>query len=870
MSKSKYQWLFGLFGILIIAVMLMSAVGPQTALARSADKTTTKDVGTARVAKNFGTSPKLSEIPAVTLNRKSPTGMTVDPANGPVLEARQNLQIPTNRLSKSAHFTPQQPPSFNPSPNSQIVPGDNVAMPSVDYGIEGLNQGANRTIFNYGVYPPDTNGVASRDYYIQTVNMTIGVWDLNKTNYFGTPGVLVYGPAPMSRLWSGTNSDCANADDGDPVVFWDDAAQRFVLTQFLISLNNYGGPYYECMAVSKTANPLDGFYLYQFETSATNMNDYPHFGVWSDGYYMSTNQFYLANSWAGQGVAVFERDKMLAGDPAARIIYIDTALQCLDGTQPECVLGGMLPTDVEGAMPAYGTPNYFMEFDDDAWGYSPDQLQIWQMSTDWAAGSATFTPVTNLPVNSFDSMVCFNYSRNCIPQKDTTVKLDAISDRLMYRLQYRQFSDHNSLVLNHTINATPGVYPGVAGIRWYELRDSGSGFTVAQQGDYAPADGVSRWMGSIAIDKDSNISLGFSTSSATMYPSISYVGRQAGDPTGLMGLGEYAMWNGFGSQTGTGHRWGDYSLMDVGPDGCQFWYTNEYLRGTSAADWYTRIGTFHFGTCDGSPETSITASPALVSHSTSASFSFAGTDNGTVASFECALDGAAFSACTSPKVYTGLGLGKHHFEVRAIDDLGQPDPTPAYFNWSVTYASAKFYSVGSQDGLLRESTPTSNVGGYASTAGNLTVGDDNYNREFRSVLSFNTASLPDNASVRAIALYLKKASITGTNPFTTHGALKVDLRKPYFGLSSALEPNDFEAAASNMNVGTVGASPVGGYNVARLWSGFGNVNLTGLTQLRLHFTMQDTNAVSDTINFFSGDSLLSGNKPALVIYYLLP
>jgi hypothetical protein len=869
MSTVKYRWL-QVLGLLLIAVMLMSALQPNVAAARSATTAPKFQSGKAQGPVSFAVSRELRSIPVKPSTGKTIDGLTPD-AFGPYKELPHNLPIPARRSLNPNFVVPPGPHDIDPFVRNtdKRLPDD--PMPGADIGLEGLNQGSNRTIMNFGVLPPDTIGSASRDFYIQTVNSTIGIWDLNQNSPLGTKGKLVYGPAMVNSLWTGAGGVCEEFNDGDPITIWDDTAQRFLVTQF--ALPNYpAGPFYECIAISKTANPMQGFYLYTYQTHPTKMDDYPKFGVWQDGYYMSVNQF-EAGVWAGEGVAVFERDQMILGNPLARLIYVDTDEKCIGGLEPECVLGGMLPSDAEGALPAAGTPNYFMQFDDNAWGYSPDQLQVWQMTTDWTAGTATFAHVTDLPVAAFDSEVCTGYARNCIAQPGTIQGVDSISDRLMYRLQYRKFSDHASMVVNHTVQVDSAVPKGQAGIRWYELRDTGAGWSIYQQGTYAP-DTDSRWMGSMAMDKDGNIALGFSRSNGTVtYPSIATAGRKAADPLGTLPQTEVVLFTGLGAQTSSAARWGDYSMMDVGPDGCSFWYTTEYLRGTTSAEWYTKIAKFHYATCDGSPETLITSAPTLPVHSPSATFSFSGTDDVSVASFECALDAGAFAACTSPKTYTNLLPGTHTFQVRAIDSIGQPDPTPASFTWNADYVISGFSSSSAEDGYLLESTATSGLGGWVnSTSTGLVVGDDNLNREFRTILSFDTASLPDNAVVFGVTLKLKKAYGIGTDPFSTHGLLRVDLRAPYFGAAPALAVDDFNAAASMTTVGVVGTVPVGGFYTSNFGApSFVLVNRTGLTQLRLRFTMgDDGNSTSDYVTFYSGNYATLALQPAIQILYYVP
>jgi hypothetical protein len=417
----------------------------------------------------------------------------------------------------------------------------------------------------------------------------------------------LYGPAAGNTLWTGFGGVCSTSNDGDPIVQYDHLADRWMMSQF--ALPNYpSGPFYECIAVSQTGDPTGAWYRYEFQISATKMNDYPHLGVWPDGYYMSVNQF-VGTTWGGAGAVAFERDKMLQGLPA-QAVYFD-----LYSVDPN--LGGMLPSDLDGPAPAAGTPNYFMQADDNGYGYPQDQLELWQFSVNWTTPSASsFTQVGVFPTAAFDSDMCLG-SRNCIPQSGTTRKLDAIADRLMYRLQYRNFGTHQAMVLNQTVDVNS---TDRAGIRWYEMRNSGGGWGIYQQGTFSP-DTTGRWMGSIAMDSSGNIGLGYSASSSTMFPAVRYTGRLATDALGSMTQGEGTIINGTGSQTHTASRWGDYSSLSVDPDGCTFWFTSEYLATTSLSSWRTRIGSFTLPGCGGGGPTTGTLQGTVTDSATSAAIS---------------------------------------------------------------------------------------------------------------------------------------------------------------------------------------------------------------------------------------------------------
>ncbi|MDP4115392.1 MAG: T9SS type A sorting domain-containing protein [Bacteroidota bacterium] len=428
--------------------------------------------------------------------------------------------------------------------------------------IQNFNGVANR---NY-VYPPDPNGDVSATHYFETVNCSFQIW--NKT------GTSLYGPYDLSTLWQNFPGPWAGLSDGDPIVIYDDIANRWFVSQF--ALPNYpNGPFYQLVAVSATSDPLGSWYRYAY--SFTNMNDYPKFGVWPDGYYMSTNMFTTGSlNYAGSAVAVWDRASMLAGSSTARVqvVYFTNA-----NTSP----WSFLPSDCDGTPPPAGTPNYFIWSKDNASYGGNDQLQIYEFHVNWADSTqTTFTGPLSLDVNSFTTMP------TGVAQPSTTVKLDDLSDRLMNRLQYRNFGTYQAMVTSQTVNAGSGR----AGVRWYQLKKTTGSWSISQQATYAPADGLNRWMSSIAMDSVGNIALGYSVSSSTVYPSIRFTGRLVNDTLNTMSFTEKTIIAGTGSQTGTDARWGDYNSMSIDPDGLTFWYCNQYVQTTGATAWKTRIASF--------------------------------------------------------------------------------------------------------------------------------------------------------------------------------------------------------------------------------------------------------------------------------------
>ncbi|MFA6949984.1 MAG: T9SS type A sorting domain-containing protein [Lentimicrobiaceae bacterium] len=411
-----------------------------------------------------------------------------------------------------------------------------------------------------GVLPPDTQGDVGLTHYMQMVNCAFAIYDKS--------GALVYGPVDNQTLWNGFPGPWSSCNDGDPVVIYDEQADRFIASQFAMPYYP-NGPFYEMIAVSQSGDPTGQWYRYAYEF--VDMPDYPKLGVWHDAYYLSVNNFLSGTlDWGGAGAAALERTKMLTGDPIASMIFFTTS--------PYADPSSFLPADCDGDVAPDGTPGLFAYIRD----ASDDRLVLYAMQVDWATpANSTFTRLASLPVASFSSDV------PQIPQPGTDMTLQTLSDRLMYRLQYRNFGTYQAMVTNHTVNVADH-----AGVRWYEIRNTGSGWSVYQQGTYSP-DNTSRWMGSLAMNSVGDIGLGFSVGSSSVYPSIRFTGRRPTDPLGEMTFAEQNMVTGGGSQTHTAERWGDYSMMSVDPANDNiFWYTQEYYLTGGSANWRTRIASF--------------------------------------------------------------------------------------------------------------------------------------------------------------------------------------------------------------------------------------------------------------------------------------
>ncbi len=502
-------------------------------------------------------------------------------AQGDLTSLRQTPSKPYHPVSRVEHDLPI--PYFPPNQTDGAVQSRSFRSPAATPGIissvDGVGKGFTGPDGSFTVQyaPPDTIGAVGATQYVQVVNVGFAVFDK-------ATKAVVYGPVATNTLWTGLGGGCENNNDGDAVVVYDKAANRWVVSQFSVSTT----PYLECVAVSKTSDATGGWYQYAFSYGNTNFPDYPKMGVWPDGYYTSFNVF-QGNSFAGSNLCAYDRSAMMAGNPATQ--------QCF---QLSTSYGGVLPSDLDGnTPPPAGAPNYLVN-------YGTNSLHLWRFHVDWNnSANTTLSGPINIPVATF-TPACGGGGA-CIPQAGTTQQLDSLADRLMYRLAYRNFGDHESLVVNQSVKVGTSASDPYTGIRWYEIRDPGGTPSVYQQSTFSP-DSSYRWMGSIAMDKLGDMALGYSVSDSSMHPAIRYAVRLAGDASNTM-QAETSMIEGGGSQGRRLDRWGDYSGMTIDPvDDCTFWYTTEYLKSSGTFNWSTRIGSFKFPGCTGGPSYTVTPS----------------------------------------------------------------------------------------------------------------------------------------------------------------------------------------------------------------------------------------------------------------------
>ncbi len=471
-----------------------------------------------------------------------------------------------------------------------------------------------------GSRPLDPSGSAGLNHYVQAVNASpFRVMDK-------TTGANLL-TANIGTLW---NPDTDN--NGDPIVMYDKHADRWFIAQFGSTTQIY-------IAISTTSSPTGSYYTYTF--NAPELPDYLKFSIWADGYYMTSNM-------GTQRVYCFEREQMLLGNSSARAVSATFTSGATSGFY--CPLSA----DADAALPTVGTPCPFFAYSENAWGGGAvDGVKIWNMAVTWGATpTATITAQPTVPTAAFDAS--YDSGWDDVSQQGSSQKLDGIGGVATYRAQWRTWSGYNTILLNWGVK----ISASQRGIKWVELRQNQTTgvWSLYQEGTYAPSDGQTRWIGSIAMDNNGSIGLAYNKAGSSTYPSLGYTGRLSGDPLGQMTLTETIAAAGTGAET-SANRYGDYSQLSLDPDGITFWHTGEYTTSSTI----TRVFSFQIPA-----STVVTASVSVSSSDSdnsiclgqSVTFTATPTNGGTVTTYEWKVDGSPVGVTTSTYTTSALTNGQ--------------------------------------------------------------------------------------------------------------------------------------------------------------------------------------------------------------------
>ncbi|HEX3124725.1 MAG TPA: carboxypeptidase regulatory-like domain-containing protein, partial [Rhodanobacteraceae bacterium] len=443
---------------------------------------------------------------------------------------------------------------------------------------------------------------------------------------------------------------------------------------------------FQCLAVSRTGDPVAGGWNFYSINTAGGLGDYPKFGVWPDGIYMSVNMFDYAASGSFQNVRLyaFNKEQMYAGAPSVQVVSFDAPAGEFT----------LLPANarLQTGTPPAGSPNYFAV----VWQFL-NVVSVYKFHVDWnSISTSTLTgPFTSLTATNWSQ---FTGANGDVPSP--AAALDTLYPRLMVQNQYSNIGGVESLWDSHTVGAS-GTTSAQAAVRYYQVKVTGGSVeaNATQAFTFSPDATVHRFMPSVEIDRTGNMAIGYSASSASLNPAMRYAGRLAGDAANSITQTETSLIEGTGSQNST-NRWGDYSSMSLDPDGCTFWMSNEYYAVTGG-DWQTRIGAFKYPACtlvsSGSVQGTVTATiggapiagatVSLGSRTTTTdaggAYSFTAIASGTYPSLSAANPGYTTSTTTNIIVTDGNATTRNFSLAAAATSACAVDTTQADFQLGV-------------------------------------------------------------------------------------------------------------------------------------------------------------------------------------------
>ncbi len=407
--------------------------------------------------------------------------------------------------------------------------------------------------------PSDPTGAAGPNHYVAAWNVGFRIY-----NKDGSPATPEMG---LNTLFPGNST-------GDPIVFFDanvdngagKARGRYVITEF----RNSGAPGGNGFDVAISAGPdpvNDPWYIYEAQFNAGVFPDYTKFSVWGDSYIVTANI-----SSTTEQIFALERNPMLNDEAAQFLTFGLPGIQTGGFYSPQ----GFHTTGDE-TVPA-GTPAPIIYQQDDAWtGVDNDHLKIWEATIDWET-PANSSIALSQEIQVADFVGVFDGgSFSNIPQPGGP-DVDALQATMMNQVQYRRFPTYNSVVLNFVVNvADPDEK---AGMRWYELRQTtdGEDWTIYQEGTYVVPGKRSAYQGSVVMDSQGNIAMGYISSSSEDGIKMHYTGRFDGDPLGVMTVAEQDLF--VSTAASPTDRLADYTQITLDPIDDSFWYISEQFAPT--------------------------------------------------------------------------------------------------------------------------------------------------------------------------------------------------------------------------------------------------------------------------------------------------
>jgi hypothetical protein len=360
--------------------------------------------------------------------------------------------------------------------------------------------------------PPDSHGDVGPNHYIEAINVAFDIY--NKS------GVSLAGPITYNTLFAPlTGTPCSGNNDGDPFVFYDHVADRWVISDFAFP-SFPGNSFYQCIAVSQTADPVSGsWFLYALQVDPASpqyLGDYPKMELWNNpqpggAYFLTANLFTNNTAFNGVRAYALDRASMLTGGPAHAIAFTITPAGLGDSYS-------LVPATFRtGTPPPAGEDEFLLAVDNPASNPTTlTQVKGWKFHVDFATAAnstigigANHTPNALITVNPFVEAWTNSAGFALVPQQGTTQLLQTLGDKIMTPVVYRNLAGVESLWADQTnILNFPS---GPSYIRWYQFIVTGGTFpaTAAQQQDWTNGnDGIWRFMPSLAVDQTGNMAIG--------------------------------------------------------------------------------------------------------------------------------------------------------------------------------------------------------------------------------------------------------------------------------------------------------------------------------------------------------------------------